>query len=97
MTSIERTAYPQFPRLMTARELHASRSRIDRLCRRRDVPLREKTLWRMLYESASRASAVFALNIEDLDLSDKQAADHRQGRRCHVDHLGTDTARLLPG
>jgi hypothetical protein len=26
-----------------------SRSRIDRLCRRRDVPLREKTLWRMLY------------------------------------------------
>jgi integrase len=41
------------------------RSRIDRLCRRRDVPLREKTLWRMLYESASRVSAVLALNIED--------------------------------
>lgn len=50
-----------------------SRSRIDRLCRRRDVPLREKTLWRMLYESASRASAVLALNIEDLDLPNKQA------------------------
>ena len=47
------------------------RSRIDRLCRRRDVPLREKTLWRMLYESASRASAVLALNIEDLDLPNK--------------------------
>jgi hypothetical protein len=45
-----------------------SRSRIDRLCRRRDVPRREKTLWRMLYESASRASAVLALNVEDLDL-----------------------------
>ena len=43
-----------------------SRSRIDRLCRRRDVPLREKTLWRLLYESASRASAVLALNVEDL-------------------------------
>jgi hypothetical protein len=38
-----------------------SRSRIGRLCRRRDVPLREKTLWRLLYESASRASAVLAL------------------------------------
>lgn len=50
-----------------------SRSRIDRLCRRRDMPLREKTLWRMLYESASRASAVIALNIEDLDLPPKQA------------------------
>jgi hypothetical protein len=24
------------------------------LCRRRDVPLREMALWRMLYESASR-------------------------------------------
>ena len=33
-----------------------SRSRIDRLCRRRDVPLRDKTLWRMLYESASRGT-----------------------------------------
>jgi hypothetical protein len=50
-----------------------SRSRIDRLCRRRDVPLREKTLWRMLYEAASRASAVLALNVEDLDLPNKQA------------------------
>jgi len=50
-----------------------SRSRIDRLCRRRDVPLREKTLWRLLYESASRASAVLALNVEDLDLPNKQA------------------------
>jgi site-specific recombinase XerD len=41
--------------------------------RRRDAPLREKTLWRMLYESASRAVAVLALNIEDLDLPNKQA------------------------
>jgi len=50
-----------------------SRSRIDRLCRLRDVPLREKTLWRLLYESASRASAVLALNVEDLYLPSKQA------------------------
>lgn len=50
-----------------------SRSHIDRLCGRRDVPLREKTLWRMLYESASRASAVLALNLNDLDLPNKQA------------------------
>lgn len=96
MTSIERTAYPQFPRLMTARELHASRSRIDRLCRRRDVPLREKTLWRMLYESASRASAVFALNIEDLDLSSKQARITAKGGDAMWITWGTDAARLLP-
>jgi integrase len=50
-----------------------SRSPTDRLCRRRDVPLREKTLSRMLYYSASRASAVLALNVEDLDQPNKQA------------------------
>lgn len=73
-----------------------SRSRIDRLCRRRDVPLREKTLWRMLYESASRASAVLALNIEDLDLSNKQAKITAKGGDIMWITWGTDTAHLLP-
>jgi hypothetical protein len=41
------------------------RPAIDRALSRRDVPLREKTLWRMLYETAARASEVLALNIED--------------------------------
>ena len=51
-----------------------SRSRIDRLCRRRDVPLREKTLWRMLYETTARAAEVLSLNIdEDLDVANRQA------------------------
>ncbi len=39
----------------------------------RDVPLREKTLWRMLYETAARASEVLALDIEDLDLPGRRA------------------------
>jgi integrase len=73
-----------------------SRSRIDRLCRRRDVPLREKTLWRMLYESASRASAVLALNIEDLDLPNKQAKIIAKGGDTMWITWGTDTAHLLP-
>jgi|KBSSwiStaDraftv2_1062776.scaffolds.fasta_scaffold02927_12 integrase len=73
-----------------------SRSRIDRLCRRRDVPLREKTLWRMLYESASRASAVLALNIEDLDLPNKQARVVVKGGDTMWITWGTDTAHLLP-
>ncbi|MFD4190509.1 tyrosine-type recombinase/integrase [Amycolatopsis thermoflava] len=73
-----------------------SRSRIDRLCRRRDVPLREKTLWRMLYESASRASAVLALNIEDLDLPNKQARVTVKGGDTMWITWGTDTAHLLP-
>jgi integrase len=73
-----------------------SRSRIDRLCRRRDVPLREKTLWRMLYESASRASAVLVLNIEDLDLPNKQARIVAKGGDVMWITWGTDTAHLLP-
>lgn len=73
-----------------------SRSRIDRLCHRRDVPLREKTLWRMLYESASRASAVLALNIEDLDLPNKQARIVAKGGDTMWITWGTDTAHLLP-
>ena len=39
------------------------RPAIDRALTRRDVPLRDKTLWRMLYETAARASEVLALNI----------------------------------
>jgi integrase len=73
-----------------------SRSRIDRLCRRRDVPLREKTLWRMLYASASRASAVLALNVEDLDLPNKQARITAKGGDTMWITWGTDTAHLLP-
>jgi integrase len=73
-----------------------SRSRIDRLCRRRDVPLREKALWRMLYESTSRASAVLALNIEDLDLPNKQAVITAKGGVIMWITWGTDTAHLLP-
>jgi len=72
-----------------------SRSRIDRLCRRRDVPLREKTLWRMLYESASRASAVLALN-GDLDLPNKQAKITAEGGDTMWITWSTDTAHLLP-
>ncbi len=73
-----------------------SRSRIDRLCRRRDVPLREKTLWRLLYESASRASAVLALNVEDLDLPNKLARITAKGGDTMWITWGTDTAHLLP-
>jgi integrase len=73
-----------------------SRSRIDRLCRRRDVPLRQKTLWQLLYESASRASAVLALNIEDLDLPNKQAKITTKGGDTIWITWGTDTVHLLP-
>ncbi len=48
------------------------RAAIERQLSRRDVPLREKTLWRMLYETATRANEVLALNIDDLDLEGRR-------------------------
>jgi len=38
-----------------------------------DVPLRERTLWRLLHESAASVSAVLSLDVEDLDLDDRRA------------------------
>ncbi|MFD3662518.1 site-specific integrase [Streptomyces sp. NPDC058659] len=56
-----------------------------------DLPLREETLWRLLYESGAGTTAVLSLNVEDLDLDDRRARS-----------LGawvswrSGTARLLP-
>ena len=63
---------------------------------RRDVPIREKTLWRMLYETAARANEVLTLNIEDLDLDDRSAVTI--GKSGHAERIfwATGTARLLP-
>jgi hypothetical protein len=50
----------------------------------------------MLYESASRAGAVLALNVEDLDLSNKQARVTVKGGDTMWITWGTDTVHLLP-
>ncbi|MBB5158186.1 integrase [Saccharopolyspora phatthalungensis] len=51
-----------------------SRLAIDRLVTRREVALREKTFYRMLYETAGRAEEILGLNVEDLDLAGRRAA-----------------------
>ncbi|WP_322752505.1 hypothetical protein [Frankia sp. Cas3] len=43
------------------------RPAVERLLTCRDVPLREKTLWRMLYETAGRAAEILALDIPSRD------------------------------
>ena len=57
---------------------------IERQLSRRDVPLREKTLWRMLYETAARASEILALDVEQLDLEAVSDVTARRstGPRC---------------
>lgn len=71
------------------------RSEIDRLCKRSDIPLRERTLWRLLYETSSRTSAVLALNVEDLDMVNRRAKIRQKGGDTMWIAWGTDTARLL--
>lgn len=61
-----------------------------------DIGLREKTLWRMLYETAARANEILALNFEDLDLGRKRAVVIGKGGRREVVIWASGTARLLP-
>ena len=49
------------------------------LWRCRGVPLRAKTLWRILYETAARASEVLALDVEDLDRPRRRARIRSKG------------------
>jgi len=72
------------------------RGRVERLLSRRDVPLREKTLWRMLYETAARASEILALNVEDLDLEQRRATIRSKGGDTEFVYWDTGTAHLLP-
>ncbi|MET8339643.1 site-specific integrase [Streptosporangium canum] len=68
---------------------------MHRLLSRRDIPLREKTLWRMLYETAARSAEILALNVEDLDLEHRRAPVRSKGAVEWV-YWESGTARLLP-
>ena len=63
---------------------------------RPDVHVREKTLWRMLYETAARANEVLALNVEDLDLGARRAVVRGKGGHRQEVVWASGTARLLP-
>ncbi len=72
------------------------REELDRLFTRRDVSLRDRALWRLLYESGARANEVLNLNVEDVDLDAKRAYTVRKGGDRDVLHFQTGSARLLP-
>jgi RNA polymerase sigma factor (sigma-70 family) len=48
-------------------------AQLDALWSCPDLPLRERTLWRLLHESAAGVTAVLSLNVENLDLEDRRA------------------------
>ena len=71
-------------------------SELESLWTRPDVGLREKTLWRMLYETAARANEILALNIEGLDVARKRAVVVGKGGHREVVIWASGAARLLP-
>ncbi|MGW7817885.1 tyrosine-type recombinase/integrase [Streptomyces puniciscabiei] len=87
-----------------------SKMAIDRLIARRDVHLREKTLWRMLYETVARSEEILGVNIEELDLAGRRTAVKAKGAQPRTRRRGAPreefvletvywdagTARLLP-
>jgi integrase len=52
---------------------------LERPWERRDLALRERTLGRLLYETAARADEVLRLNVEDLDVAGKRARTRSKG------------------
>ncbi|MGJ6969183.1 tyrosine-type recombinase/integrase [Streptosporangium sp. G11] len=63
---------------------------------RRDIPLRERTLWRMLYETAARASEILELDVQNLDLENRRAPITSKGGATQWVYWDTGTAHLLP-
>ncbi|SQD99528.1 conserved hypothetical protein [Parafrankia sp. Ea1.12] len=72
------------------------RAGLEALLSRAHLPLRERTLWRLLYETAARAEEVLALDVDDLDLRNRRAKVHRKSGAADVIVWRSATARLLP-
>ncbi|GGS25174.1 hypothetical protein GCM10010284_67600 [Streptomyces rubiginosohelvolus] len=58
-----------------------SKTAVDQLIGRVDVHLRERTLWRMLYETCASSEEVLGVNIEDLDLAARSCPVKPKGDR----------------
>jgi len=93
---------PALPPSIERRREHADETRalpkaaIERQLSRSDLPLREKTLWRMLYETAARANEILDLDIEDLDLAGRRAKVISKGGKTEWVCWTSGTAHLLP-
>lgn len=73
-----------------------TRERVEELLTRRALPLRERLLYRMLYETAARVEEVLSLDVQDLDRPNRQAPVTRKGGGGDWIVWQTGTAALLP-
>lgn len=71
-------------------------AQIEGLWRRGDVALRDKMLWRLLYETAARAGEILGLDVGDLDLVNKRARVRSKGGATEWVFWQTGAAQLLP-
>ena len=58
--------------------------------------LRERVLWRLLYDTAARAEEILTLDIGDLHTGFRRARTRGKGGDTEYLHWATATARLLP-
>ena len=58
-------------------------------------PLRERTFWRLMYDSAARCEEILGLNVEDLDVEDRSAAVVGKGGDVRRVRWQTGTQRML--
>jgi integrase len=72
-----------------------ARTDLEAIWRRVDIPLREKTLWRLLYDTAARADEVLGLDIADVRLGHKAALVVSKGGASRTVNWYTHTAHLL--
>ncbi|MFC8877204.1 tyrosine-type recombinase/integrase [Streptomyces ardesiacus] len=61
-----------------------------------EASVREKTFWKLLYESAARAEEILCLNIEELFPADKRGRVVSKGGAVEWIHWQSGTAQLLP-
>ena len=84
------------------RKVAASRDRaiprdvLDALLADQRIALRERTLWRLLAESAAREAEVLGLDVQDLDMPHNRAKVVRKGGAADVIVYRSGTAMLLP-
>ncbi|MFI7059181.1 tyrosine-type recombinase/integrase [Streptosporangium canum] len=72
------------------------RARLEALFTDDRHALRERVLWRLLYETAARAEEILTLNIDDLDTEFRRARVISKGGAIEYVHWATGTARLPP-
>jgi integrase len=56
-------------------------AQVAALLTRPELALRERTLWRLLYETAARANELLGLDVEGLDLANRRARVRSTGVR----------------